>query len=177
MTNEQRPEPLKRLDRKVAWQKSFMGFETLWSAWMRPLIVLGVAAIVVASGLLNALPLFLRLGLLAVMVAVLLWALLPLFRLPRIKRLHALRKLETASSVSHRGISSAGDSLATEIMDPRAESLWTEHKERQLAKLDHVKLVPPQSRWRQFDPYARAGGTRPGGHADFRARLADAKPA
>ncbi len=154
MTQEQRPESLKRLDRKVAWQKSFMGFETLWAAWARPLLVLGAAIIVLASGLLNALPLYPRLAVLAVMMLGLLWTLLPLFRLPRIRRLQALRKLEIASSVSHRGISSAGDELASEIMDPRAESLWTEHKERQLAKLDHVKLVPPQSRWRQFDPYA-----------------------
>ncbi len=154
MTNEQRPENLKRLDRKVVWQKIFMGFENLWSAWAKPLMLLGLAIIVLASGLLNALPIYLRLAILAATAIALLWTLLPMFRLPRIKRMHALRKLETAATVSHRGLSSAGDSLATEIMDPRAESLWVEHSQRQLAKLDNVKLVPPQSRWRQFDPYA-----------------------
>ena len=65
------------------------------------------------------------------------WSVLPLFNMPRIKRLQALRKLEQASAVDHRGLSSADDRLATEIMDPRAESLWAEHKERQLAKLDN----------------------------------------
>jgi uncharacterized protein (TIGR02302 family) len=154
MTNEQRPENLKRLDRKVFWQTFFMGFENLWTAWARPLLALGVALVLVASGLLNALPLYVRFGFLAVMGLVLIWTLLPLFRLPRIRRLQALRKLETASTVTHRGFSSAGDTLANEIMDPRAESLWAEHRERQLAKLDTITLVPPQSRWRQFDPYA-----------------------
>jgi uncharacterized protein (TIGR02302 family) len=154
MTNEQRPENLKRLDRKVVWQKFYMGFENLWAAWAKPLMAIGVALIVLASGVLNALPFFPRLAILAVMAIGILWTLRPLLNLPRIKRLQALRKLEVASTISHRGFSSAGDNLATEIMDPRAESLWAEHKQRQLAKLDNVKLVPPQSRWRQFDPYA-----------------------
>lgn len=154
MTNEQRPENLKRLDRKVVRQKLYMGFENLWAAWAKPLMALGVALIVLASGLLNTLPLYPRLAILAAIAIWILWTLLPLLRLPRIKRLEALRKIEVASAVSHRGVSSAGDNLATEIMDPRAESLWTEHKQRQLAELDDVKLVPPQSRWRQFDPYA-----------------------
>jgi uncharacterized protein (TIGR02302 family) len=154
MINEQRPDNLKRLDRQVFWQKSFMGFENLWTAWARPLLALGVALVVVTSGLLNALPLFPRLSILVLMALVFLWTLLPLFRLPRIKRLHALRKLEVASAMDHRGYSSSDDTLATEILDPRAESLWVEHKHRQLARLAHVTLVPPQSRWRQFDPYA-----------------------
>jgi uncharacterized protein (TIGR02302 family) len=154
MTNEQRPANLKRLDRKVVWQKLFMGFENLWSAWARPMMAIGGALIVLASGLLTALPLYPRLAILAVMSVGLLWTLRPLFNLPRIKRLQALRKLEVSSTISHRGFSSAGDRLASEIMDPRAESLWAEHTQRQLAKLDDVRLVPPQSRWRQFDPYA-----------------------
>ncbi len=154
MTNEQRPANLKRLDRKVVWQKLFMGFENLWAAWAKPLMAIGVALIVLASGLLTVLPLYPRLAILAVMAIGILWTLRSFLNLPRIKRLQALRKLEVASTISHRGFSSAGDNLATEIMDPRAESLWTEHKQRQLAKLDNVKLIPPQSRWRQFDPYA-----------------------
>jgi uncharacterized protein (TIGR02302 family) len=154
MTNEQRPENLKRLDRKVAWQKLYMGFENLWAAWAKPLMAIGVALIVLASGVLTALPLYPRLAILAVMAIGILWTLRPLLNLPRIKRLQALRKLEVASTVSHRGFSSAGDNLASEIMDPHAESLWAEHKQRQLAKLDNVNLVPPQSRWRQFDPFA-----------------------
>jgi uncharacterized protein (TIGR02302 family) len=154
MSIEQRPENLKRLDRKVAWQRFYLGFENLWAAWAKPLLVLGCALIVMASGLLSTLPIALRLAILATFVATFVWTILPLFNLPRIKRLQALRKLEQASSIDHRGFSSADDSLASEIMDPRTESLWSEHKQRQLAKLDHVKLTPPQSRWRKFDPYA-----------------------
>jgi uncharacterized protein (TIGR02302 family) len=154
MTEQQKPDSLKRLDRKVGWQSFFMGFENLWAAWAKPLLAIGLALILLLSGAITALPLYPRLGLLAVLVALIAWTVLPLFNLKRIKRLNALRKLEQASNVDHRGISSAHDELATEIMDPRAESLWAEHKERQLAKLNAVKLAPPQSRWRQFDPYA-----------------------
>ena len=154
MTNEQRPENLKRLDRKVVRQKVYMAFENLWAAWAKPMMAFGIGLILLASGLLTLLPLYARLAVLAAMAITILWTLRPLLNLPRIKRLQALRKLEIASTISHRGVSSAGDDLASEIMDPRAESLWTEHKQRQLAKLEDIKLVPPQSRWRQFDPYA-----------------------
>lgn len=154
MSEQTKPENLKRLDRKVGWQRFFMGFESLWSAWAKPLLLIGVALILLLSGALTTLPLYPRLGLLAILAALIVWSLLPLFGLKRIKRLAALRKLEQASAVDHRGISSAHDELATEIMDPRAESLWVEHKHRQLAQLKSVKLVPPQSRWRDFDPYA-----------------------
>ena len=154
MSIDPRPESLTRLDCKVFWQRAFMGFENLWAAWSKPLIVLGLAGILFASGILTGLQLWPRLAVLAILAAALVWSLLPLFKLPRIKRLQALRKLEQASAVEHRGLSSADDRLATEIMDPRTETLWAEHKERQLAKLNHVKVVPPQSRWRDFDPYA-----------------------
>lgn len=154
MPIDPRPEPLKRLDRKVFWQRCFMAFENLWAAWARPFLVIGCGLIGLASGVLNGFPLAARLAVLAVFAGVLLWSLWPLFSLPRIRRLQVLRRLEQRSSVDHRGFSSADDALAGEIMDPRAESIWEEHKHRQLAKLDHVKLVPPQSRWRQFDPYA-----------------------
>jgi uncharacterized protein (TIGR02302 family) len=154
MSFEPRHEKLKRLDRKVSWQRLFMSFENLWSVWFRPLMVLGVAGIVIASGVLTPLPIWFRLAVLAVLVLALLWTLLPLFNMPRIKRLMVLRKLEQASTVSHRGFSSADDKLAPEFMDPRAESVWEEHKARQLATLDVIKTVPPQSRWRMFDPVA-----------------------
>jgi uncharacterized protein (TIGR02302 family) len=145
---------LKRLDRQVTWQRLFMSFEQLWAGWARPLMVLGVISLVLVSGVLSGLPLWLRYGILVLLAAALLWACMPLFNQPRIKRLQVLRKLEQAAGTEHRAVSSAGDVLATEFMDPRAESLWTEHKYRQLTKVQAVKLVPPQSRWRQFDPYA-----------------------
>ncbi len=154
MTEQQKPDSLKRLDRRVGWQRFFMGFENLWTAWARPLLAIGLALILLVSGAITALPLYPRLGLLALLAAFVLWSIGPLFNLKRVKRLAALRKLEQASNVDHRGISSAHDELAPEFMDPRAESLWAEHKERQLAQLKSVKLAPPQSRWRQFDPYA-----------------------
>jgi uncharacterized protein (TIGR02302 family) len=154
MNEQSKPESLKRLDRKVGWQRFFMGFENLWAAWAKPLLVLGIIGSALASGAITALPLYPRLALLVGLAALLFWTIVPLFNLRRVKRLAALRKLEVASSVDHRGISSAHDALAREIMDPRAESLWTEHKERQLARLKSVKLAPPNSRWRDFDPYA-----------------------
>jgi uncharacterized protein (TIGR02302 family) len=154
MSNELRPDPLMRLDRKVSWQRRFMSFEQLWTAWYKPLLVLGVAAIAVASGLLGALPLWLRVALIVGFAAVLLWSMFSLFKQPRIKKLQVLRKLEASSVVSHRGVSSADDNLAGELADPAVEQIWTEHKQRQLAQLDHVKLVPPVSQWRRFDPYA-----------------------
>jgi uncharacterized protein (TIGR02302 family) len=154
MNSEPRPENLKRLDRKVSWQRFYMGFENLWAAWFKPLIVIGISGVAFASGILNNVHLYGRLAVVVALAAALIWSVWPLFNLPRVKRLQVLRKLETTADQRHRTFSSADDQLATEFMDPRAETLWTEHKQRQLAKLDHIKLVPPVSRWRSFDPYA-----------------------
>ncbi len=154
MTEPGHHDSLKHLNRKVAVQRFYLGFENIWTAWSKPLLVLGSAGILIASGAVTAMPLLARVLLLSVLAAGLLWSLLPLLSLPRIRRLQALRTLERASQVTHRGLSSADDALAAEIMDPRAETLWTEHKQRQLANLKSVKLVPPQSHWRNFDPYA-----------------------
>jgi uncharacterized protein (TIGR02302 family) len=154
MSIEPRPENLKRLDRKVLWQRCFMSFENLWEAWARPLLLLGVFLIVLASGILNDITIWLRLSVVAGFLLLLGWAIWPLFNLKRVKRLQVLRKLEMAATLPHRGLSSADDVLATEVLDPRAEALWSEHKQRQLATLTDVKVLPPQSRWRQFDPYA-----------------------
>ncbi len=154
MTKLTQPESLKRLDRKVWWQRAFMGFENLWAVLAKPMLVLGGAGILLASGPLASLPLYPRLSLLVILVGIFIWSALPLFRLQRVRRLQALRTLEISAQVGHRGISSAEDALASEILDPRAESLWVEHKQRQLAGLSSVQVVPPLSRWRQFDPYA-----------------------
>jgi uncharacterized protein (TIGR02302 family) len=154
MTEPTRQDSLNRLHRKVFWQRQFMRFENVWAAAAKPLLVLGLVAMALASGGLKELPIYLRLAVLALALVVFGWTLLPIAKLQRVRHIQALRKLELASDIDHRGISSADDNLASEIMDPRAESLWAEHKQRQLAKLTTIKLVPPQSRWRLFDPYA-----------------------
>jgi uncharacterized protein (TIGR02302 family) len=154
MAIDPRNQAMERLDRKIALQKFNMGVETLWAAWQRPLIVLGIGAAVLASGFLGHLPLFARYAILAVFAATLIWTILPLFNLRRIRRLHAMRRLEQNSDITHRPVSSAQDKVASEIMDPRADAMWEEHQRRQLAKLGNVKVTPPQSRWRLFDPMA-----------------------
>ncbi len=154
MTEAARPETIRRLDRKIARQKFYMGFENLWTAWHRPLLVLACGGMLLASGVLGPFPLALRYAAIAVFAGALAWSLRPLFSLRRIKNLHAMRKLEQGSALDHRAVSSSADTVAAEIMDPRADALWEEHQRRQLAKLGDVKVVPPQSRWRSFDPYA-----------------------
>jgi uncharacterized protein (TIGR02302 family) len=116
--------------------------------------VLGIGAAVLASGLLGQLPLLVRYAALGLFVVLLGWTLWPLFNQRRIKRVHAMRRLEENSSIRHRAVSSADDRVASEILDPRADALWEEHQRRQLAKLGDVKVTAPQSRWRLFDPLA-----------------------
>ena len=147
-------EPLDALDHKIGWQREALGFEGLWQALHGPLMVLGLALLLVLSGALLVLPQTLRLAGLALLVLLFIVSLKPLWQLRYPKRMAAMRHMESRGAFEHRQVSSAKDQLAPELIDPKAEVLWEEHKRRQLAGLDNLRVVPPRSRWRLFDPLA-----------------------
>jgi hypothetical protein len=65
-----------------------------------------------------------------------------------------MRHMETVKGTAHRGVSSAGDEIAPELKSPEMSDIWLAHKRRQMAGLNNVAVVPPRSRWRDFDPRA-----------------------
>ena len=144
----------RQLDTKITQQRAALLWEQLWNRIQKPLIVIGFAIIVLASGTLDWFPKWLDLIILGLLVAAFLYSLKDLVRLKPASRLTAMRRMEQHSTISHRGLSSHDDDLVAESNDGTAQALWEEHKRRQLQALDNVKLSPPKSAWRLFDPTA-----------------------
>ncbi|MDO8351861.1 MAG: DUF4175 family protein, partial [Aestuariivirga sp.] len=63
-----------------------------------------------------------------------------------------MRRIEAHSSLFNRPLSTSNDTLAGDSLDERSLALWEEHKRRQLAKLNDLKVGTPQSNWRDLDP-------------------------
>jgi uncharacterized protein (TIGR02302 family) len=142
------------LTAKIRWQKLAMVVENLWTALQLPLIIVGVASAIFASGILDGFPKWLQLSVLAVLALGLVVSLKDLIKLKAPQTLVALRRMETASAISHRAASSFNDAQVAEENSAQADELWEEHKRRKLLALDEVKIAPPQSAWRFFDPVA-----------------------
>ncbi len=143
-----------QLDRKITLQRTALLWEQLWNCTQKPLIVIGFAIIILASGALDWFPEWFDLAVLSLMVAVFLYSLKDIAQLKTASRLAAMRRMEQYSTINHRGLSSHDDDLVAESNNGTAESLWEEHKRRQLQALENVKLSPPKSAWRLFDPTA-----------------------
>ncbi len=126
-----------------------MMWEAGWTALQNPLLVALVALALLWSGLLNNLTRPLPLIIILLLTAGFVWSLRPLFQLPHIGDLSALRKLDASNDLYHREASSLGDVLAAE--SGNAE-LWEVHLARKLAALQILKVAAPKSAWRMFDP-------------------------
>jgi uncharacterized protein (TIGR02302 family) len=153
--NQDHPETvLRRFDRKVFWQRLALGFEGLWQALFWPSMVLLAALALIGSGLLSMAPQALRLALVACLLIGFLVSLRDVLKWRAVSTLSAMRHMETVTGTVHRGVSSAGDEIAQELKSPEIADIWLAHKRRQLAGLKNVAVVPPRSRWRDFDPRA-----------------------
>lgn len=142
------------LSKKIALQRAALVGEWLWRALQKPVLAAGIAYCVIASGLLELLPHVLQLACLAILIMAFVFTLKDLLKLKMPKRIEAMRHLEAASAIDHRAISSLDDELSVETKNPDAEMLWEEHQRRQLLRLTTVRIAPPKSAWRRFDPLA-----------------------
>jgi uncharacterized protein (TIGR02302 family) len=142
------------LNVKIRLQQAALFWEGLWDAAQKPLLVLGVALIVVASGLLAELPKYAALASLVILACAFIYTLKDFLTLKSPKRVAAMRRMENASMVKHRSLSSVDDALVSESQNPATASLWEEHQRRKLAELADVKIDSPKSNWRKFDPAA-----------------------
>lgn len=147
-------EPPNHLDLKISFQRAVLLLEKIWQALQRPLIAFGIAIFVLASGALEWLPKWLQICILAVLALGFLFSLKNLLGVKSASRLAAMRRMEQQSEINHRSLSGHDDGLVAEANDDQAEALWEEHKRRQLAALADVKIAPPKSAWRKFDPLA-----------------------
>ncbi len=142
------------LNFKIGLQRTALMWEGVWQAIQNPLLVLGLVISLVASGALAELPKIGQLAGLAVLALLFVASLKNLITLQLPKRLAAMRRLEAASQLSHRAVSSHADELSAEIRTPQSKLLWEEHQQRNLAQLANLKITVPISAWRKFDPTA-----------------------
>ena len=153
--NREQPETVfRQFDRKVFWQRLALGFEDLWQALFWPNMVVLAALAFIGSGLLSVAPQALRLAVVATLLALFLVSLRKILKWRPVSQLVAMRHMEVFSGTLHRGVSSVGDELAMELKSLDMAGIWLVHKRKQLAALQDVSIVPPQSRWRDFDPRA-----------------------
>ncbi len=154
MTDRTTPAFAARLDRLIGVQRLAMVWEDLWPAVQRPAMTVGIAVMVVASGVLQNMNAPGRIAALAGLALLFAISLRGLFGVALPSRLAAMRRMESAAGVAHRGVSSLADAPAPELDRPETKPLWTEHKRRQFATLGHIPVSPPRSAWRKFDPAA-----------------------
>jgi uncharacterized protein (TIGR02302 family) len=142
------------LNRKIGIQQAALFWESLWHAAQKPLLVLGLVIILIASGVLTLWPKWLQLATLVLLAIGFIYTLKDLTKLKSPPRLIAMRRMENASGLNHRMVSSSEDELVAESENPETASLWEEHKRRKLLGLTDVKIDAPKSAWRIFDPQA-----------------------
>ena len=142
------------LDLKITLQRASLLWESHWNAVQLPLIVVGIAVVVLASGGLEWLPKWAQLVALVILGLAFLYSLKNLFKVKSASRLLAMRRMELHSNVNHRSLSGHADKLVAESHNYETGLLWEEHKHRQLVALDSVNISPPISAWRLFDPMA-----------------------
>ncbi len=142
------------LNTKIRLQQAALFWERLWQTAQKPLLILGLAVIVVASGLLAELPQYLAPAVLIILGLGFIYTLKDIIKLRQPQRLAAMRRMENSSRIEHRGLSSVDDDLVVEAQNPASTALWEEHERRKLAALADVKIDPPKSNWRSFDPAA-----------------------
>lgn len=143
-----------RIARKISQARLALGFERLWAALHWPIVILGLAAVLVVSGLLPEMPLWPRLAVLALLSLVFLWSLKDVVRIRWPSRHEAMRRVEEKTGLAHRPVSAHEDRLAEGSADPLQQAIWEEHRMRQLRGMGALKAGTPTSAWRDIDPRA-----------------------
>jgi len=146
---DQRPNPIAT---KLYLQRIVLLIERLWLFVHRPMMVLGLGLALAWSGLLIPLPKGFALMIFSSLGALFIWTLKPLLGLALPSRHAAARALENHNTLAHRAASSLED---VPVAGAGSEELWQAHVERNLAALKTLKIAPPRSSWRQFDPLAQ----------------------
>lgn len=149
---EQNPQRI--LSFKIIQAKLGLLWEQLWQASFWPTMITGIGLLVVFSGLLALLPVYLRLGILVLAVLALLYSCRPLFRLRWPSQKQALRRIETKSHLSHRPVTAWHDNLADSGVDAQSQAIWKLHKKRQQEQFSALKTGVPRSNWMYLDPWA-----------------------
>ena len=142
------------LERKIGLARLALGLERLWAALLWPMLIAGVLAVLVVSGLLPMLPPIARYGAVVLFLTAYLWSMRAAFGVKWPSRDEAIRHLEVSAGLAHRPVGTLNDRLAEAEPDERTAALWQEHRLRQLRGIESLAVSPPRSSWRDLDPKA-----------------------
>ncbi|MDJ0386669.1 TIGR02302 family protein [Roseomonas sp. E05] len=154
---ERRAPLARRLARGLRLARLALGWEALWPRLWPALGVIGLFLLAAWSGLFLHLPPWLHLALLAGFALALgaaLWRGFRGFAWPG--EAAAERRLETASGLRHRPLSTLRDQALTE--DPATLALWRAHQARALAGLRRLRVGAPRPNLAARDPRALRTG-------------------
>ncbi|HWL81292.1 MAG TPA: TIGR02302 family protein [Roseomonas sp.] len=147
----------RRLARGLRLARLALGWEALWPRLWPAFGVIGLFLLAAWSGLFLHLPPWLHLALLAVFALALgaaLWRGFRGFAWPG--EAAAERRLETASGLRHRPLSTLRDQALSE--DPATLALWRAHQARALAGLRRLRVGAPKPNLAARDPRALRAG-------------------
>lgn len=144
----------KGLETKIATQRWSQWFEQFWHALQAPLWI-GLAFLSLAfSGLMQFLAHGLQLAVLLGFGLGFAASCYKVLKLQKIARSAALRRMEIASELHSRELSSLDDALTAQETDPQTAEIWAAHRQKLSASAVSAKISPPLSAWAQFDPKA-----------------------
>ncbi|WP_198365674.1 TIGR02302 family protein [Roseomonas sp. KE0001] len=147
-------DPLARRLARGRWlARVALAWEALWPRLWPALGVAGLFLILALAGLFLHLPPWLHVALLAgfaLALGLAAWRGARGFRLPGAAA--AERRIETASGLRHRPISTLRDHAVSQ--DPAAQALWRAHQRRALAGLDRLRVGAPRPNLAARDPRA-----------------------
>ena len=144
----------RKLENKIAFARAILFWERLWPAGLPAILCTGVFISLTLFGVLELLPGWLHLILLAGFFIALGWSLRPVFALRWPDRNDGLRRLESSATLPHRPASSYSDTLTAPVGDKPAQTLWRVHKERLRAQIAALKTGWPQANLPKHDPFA-----------------------
>jgi uncharacterized protein (TIGR02302 family) len=143
------------LARRLWLARSALLWERVWPALWPAVGVIGAFLVLALFDLPAQLPGILHGLFLAVVLALLGYALYRgtrQFRLP--DREAARRRIETASGLDHRPLAALEDKLAGGADDPAAQALWQAHRARMAAAAQDLRIGAPAAGLVRRDPYA-----------------------
>jgi uncharacterized protein (TIGR02302 family) len=129
----------------LLWERLF---PALWPA----IATVGVFLALALFDLFRVLPGWLHAGILVVFAGALVWALLRLFRLRPPGIAQARRRLEQASGLLHRPLTSLSDQLVGGGSDPATVALWRLHRERMERETRRLRIGVPAGGLAATDP-------------------------
>jgi uncharacterized protein (TIGR02302 family) len=155
LKNSNRPSPVvDRLRPRLALARAALLWERLWPALWPPIGLIGLFALFAIFDIAPGMPGWFHAALLiafALAFAFALWRGLATLRLPDDRA--AGRRLEQASDLPHRPVTTRDDWMEVGRDDSGAVALWAAHRRQRAAALARLRVGMPRAGWASRDPW------------------------